>query len=84
MAEGEWRAGGDRAGERPESERLIDRPIIVIGCNRSGTTLLFRNLSEHPLTWSLYEEGQHVFYRHFPIDPDRGDRWCLASCCSAG
>lgn len=55
-------------------EALIDRPIFVIGCNRSGTTLAFRNLSEHPATWSLYEEGQHIFYQHFPIDPDLGDR----------
>lgn len=53
---------------------LIDRPILVIGCNRSGTTLLFRNLGEHPVTWSLYEESQHLFYRHFPIHPELGDR----------
>lgn len=56
------------------SRVFIDRPILVIGCNRSGTTLAFRNLSEHPRTWSLYEESQHIFYRHFPMDPDIGDR----------
>lgn len=55
-------------------EALIDRPIFIIGCNRSGTTLMFLNLSEHPKTWSLYEESQHVFYRHYPIHPEFGDR----------
>ena len=53
---------------------LMDRPVFVIGCNRSGTTLLFSNLGEHPRVWTLYEEAQHVFYRHFPIDPELGDR----------
>lgn len=69
------RNGGGAAGALARgARRLIDRPIIVIGCNRSGTTLLFRNLSEHPAAWSLYEESQQVFYRHFPIDPEQGDR----------
>ena len=53
---------------------LLDRPVLVIGCNRSGTTLIFNNLAEHPETWSLYEESQHIFYRHYPIDPETGDR----------
>jgi len=56
------------------ARQLIDRPIIVLGCNRSGTTLLFNNLSWHPGTWSLYIESQDVFYRHHPIDPEQGDR----------
>jgi hypothetical protein len=60
------------AGMMPR--RPIDRPIIIIGCNRSGTTLLFRNLAEHPFTWSLYDEGQEVYYRHYPIHPQLGDR----------
>ncbi|MGI9038886.1 MAG: sulfotransferase family protein [Gemmatimonadota bacterium] len=53
---------------------MIDRPIFIIGCNRSGTTLLFRNLSMHPDLWSLYIESQDEFYRHWPIDPEQGDR----------
>lgn len=51
----------------------LPRPIIIIGCNRSGTTLLFNNLSAHPKAWSLYIEGQDVFHRHFPIDPEAGE-----------
>jgi hypothetical protein len=47
---------------------------LIIGCNRSGTTLVFQNLSEHPKTWGLYEESQHIFYRHYPIHPELGDR----------
>lgn len=56
------------------SDMLIRRPILIIGCNRSGTTLLFRNLSEHPATWSLYVEAKPLFHEHFPVDPERGDR----------
>lgn len=53
---------------------LIDRPVIIIGCNRSGTTLLFNNLSAHPLTWSSYLESQKVYTRHYPVDPQNGER----------
>jgi hypothetical protein len=41
-------------------------PIFIIGCNRSGITLLFRNLSEHPDFWSLYVEAQPTLHAHFP------------------
>lgn len=68
------RAASRESAERASPPRLLDRPILVIGCNRSGTTLIFNNLAEHPRTWSLYEESQHVFYRHYPIHPDAGDR----------
>lgn len=57
---------------RASSNRL-SRPIFIIGCNRSGTTLLFNNLSYHPLTWSLYVEAQDVFHRHYPVDPEKGE-----------
>lgn len=53
---------------------MLNRPIFIIGCNRSGTTLLFRNLSMHPDMWSLYVESQDEFYRRWPIDPQLGDR----------
>jgi hypothetical protein len=54
--------------------RLLDRPIIILGCNRSGTTLLFNTISRHPMTWSLYVESQDLFYRHYPIHDQQGDR----------
>lgn len=57
-----------------DASQLLDRPIFIIGCNRSGTTILFRNLSSHPKLWSLYVESQMIFYRHFPIDDEFGDR----------
>mgnify|MGYP001827466688 CR=1 FL=1 len=53
---------------------MIEKPIFIIGCNRSGTTLLFRNLSEHPDLWSLYVESQVVFHSQFPVDPLDGER----------
>lgn len=55
-------------------DTLHRKPVIIIGCNRSGTTLLFRNLSEHPDTWSLYVEAKPIFHEYFPVDPDEGDR----------
>jgi hypothetical protein len=53
---------------------LLDRPIIVIGCSRGGTTLMYRNLAEHPSTWSLYEESYQIIYQHHPLDDEAGDR----------
>jgi len=41
---------------------LLDAPIITIGCNRSGTTLLFNNLAAHPVAWSLPIESQEIFH----------------------
>jgi hypothetical protein len=51
----------------------LPKPIFIIGCNRSGTTLLFNNLSAHPRTWSLYIEAQDTFHRHFPVHPENGE-----------
>jgi hypothetical protein len=53
---------------------LFDRPIIIIGCSRGGTTIMYRNLAEHPATWSLYEESYQIIYDHHPLDPENGDR----------
>src|ERR1700741_2758688 len=52
----------------------FDRPIVIIGCNRFGTTLLFNILSVHPVTWSLYIESQTQFHRRYPIHPVQGER----------
>lgn len=70
-----WRrAATSRSGAQGARYARIDRPIIIIGCNRSGTTLLFNTLSAHPQTWSLYVESQPTFHRHFPIDNEQGER----------
>jgi hypothetical protein len=33
------------------THRFIDSPIFVVGANRSGTSILLRALSAHPLVW---------------------------------
>lgn len=55
---------------------LLDRPIFIIGCNRSGTTLLHRTLSTHPDLWCdrLYDECQHVYHEHYPAHRELGER----------
>lgn len=68
---------------RPESP-AFDRPIFIIGCNRSGTTLLFRTLSAHPLLWTRYEENQHIFHRFFPIDAELGEAVPTPAAASTG
>jgi hypothetical protein len=55
-------------------DRRFREPVFIIGCNRSGTTLLFNNLSSHPDTWSLYIESQQQFHRHYPVHPELGER----------
>lgn len=59
--------------------RLIQRPIFIIGCNRSGTTLLFQTLSRHAETWSLYREAKPVYHALWPIREEIGDRVTEAS-----
>ena len=39
----------------------IKEPIIIIGCPRSGTSLLFTILSESEHLFSLYRESQDIF-----------------------
>lgn len=46
---------------------LIDKPLILIGAPRSGTTMLFQALSAHPDLWSLYRESQVILDPHFPV-----------------
>lgn len=54
--------------------RLLDRPVFIVGCNRSGTTALFRNLSAHPDAWSRYGENTELYREFFPAWTNRGDR----------
>lgn len=62
------------AGADPSPDPRFDRPVFVLGCNRSGTTVLFRTLSAHPAVWSVYQEAQEPFHRQYPIHPELGER----------
>ncbi len=43
----------------------IEKPIIILGAPRSGTTLLFSIFSSHPDLWSLYGETEPLIQRYF-------------------
>lgn len=43
----------------------IRKPIIILGCPRSGTTLLFTLLNSHPELFSLYEESRFIFHKFY-------------------
>lgn len=43
----------------------ITKPIIIIGCPRSGTTLLFTLLNSSPELYSLYEESRFLFRKFY-------------------
>lgn len=58
----------------PATDPKLPHPVFIIGCNRSGTTLLFNTLSGHPAAWSWYIEAQEVFHRHYPVDDAMGER----------
>ena len=46
---------------------MIQSPILVIGCPRSGTTLLFNILSEVPSLWSIgFESKTIIEHYHSP------------------
>lgn len=53
--------------------RLLRDPIFIIGCNRSGTTVLFQTIASHPDLWSRYIENRDTFLSVFPHDGPRGD-----------
>lgn len=60
----------NKRGQRPS---LLRRPVFVIGCNRSGTTVFFKTLSSHPTLWSRYNENRDRFLEIFPDDGPDGD-----------
>lgn len=39
---------------------MIDSPVVIIGCARSGTTLLYSILSEIPTLWSIGAESKAI------------------------
>jgi hypothetical protein len=43
---------------------MIRSPILIIGCPRSGTTLLFTILSEVPSLWSIGYESKAIIERY--------------------
>lgn len=43
---------------------MIRSPVLVIGCPRSGTTLLFNILSEAPALWSIGYESKAIIERY--------------------
>lgn len=46
---------------------MIQSAVLIIGCPRSGTTLLFSLLSEVPSLWSIgYESKQIIEHLHHP------------------
>jgi hypothetical protein len=49
---------------------VIDRPVIVLGSPRSGTTLLFRCLAVHADLWHLPRESHAIF--EGPFHPAAG------------
>jgi len=44
---------------------IIKKPVIIVGCPRSGTSLLFRILSSSPYLWSLYRESNDIWNAYF-------------------
>jgi hypothetical protein len=43
---------------------MIRSPVLILGCPRSGTTLLFNILSEVPSLWSIGYESKAIIERH--------------------
>ena len=58
------------------SADLIKNPVIIIGCPRSGTTMLFNILNQSQELYSLYRESWNVIrgaYFNGMLDPDAKD-----------
>ena len=43
----------------------IKNPVVIIGCPRSGTSLLFRLLSTSSELWSLYRESNDIWNKFY-------------------
>jgi len=58
---------------------MIDRPLIIIGAPRSGTSILRRCLALHPDVWHLQAESHSILEGPLhPIDEGFGSNRCLA------
>ena len=57
--------------------RVLDRPVIVIACPRSGSSLLFGLLAAHPRLWSWFGEAHEAWDVLAPADHPAalGDAW---------
>jgi hypothetical protein len=49
---------------RPVEVTMIHDPVLIIGCPRSGTTLLYNLLSEVPSLWSIGHESKEIIERY--------------------
>ena len=45
----------------------IKKPVVIIGCPRSGTSLLFRILSTSTHLWSLYRESNDIWNKFYEV-----------------
>ncbi len=48
----------------------VVNPVFIIGCPRSGTTLLFTILSSSPELWSTYKESHYIWEKFLPDKRD--------------
>ena len=64
---------------------MIDRPVIIIGAPRSGTTILQRCLAMHPRLWHLRAESHGVLEGPFhPRATGRASNRCTAADATPG
>jgi hypothetical protein len=54
-------------------QRIFERPIIIVGAPRSGTTLLFETLAKCANVWTIGGESLDVIERRTEVQ-DRGNR----------
>ncbi len=57
----------------------IERPVFIIGCGRSGTTILGATLAQHQLVTYL-NEPCHLWFSAYP----ETDIWTPKACCRGG
>ena len=43
---------------------MVKSPVLIIGCARSGTTLLYNVLSQIPSLWSIGYESKAIIERY--------------------